>query len=91
MEHQEIEVKRGYENIEGATKAGRPELIYTSNKDSRAPDDLPVLDESRHRHRPMENMAGANRISGYDGELRLSQQKLMTWTSVTAPYLRFWP
>jgi hypothetical protein len=32
-------------------------------------DDLPVLDESRHRHRPNRNMAGANRISGYDGRL----------------------
>jgi hypothetical protein len=36
VRYQKLEIKRQYENIEGAIKAGREELIYTSYKDSRA-------------------------------------------------------
>jgi hypothetical protein len=36
VRYQKLEIRRQYENIEGATKAGRQELIYTSYKDSRA-------------------------------------------------------
>lgn len=70
--NQELEISQGYENIEGATKAGRQELIYTSYKGSKVSNDLPVVDESRQRHRPTRNMAGANRISGYNGGMRIS-------------------
>jgi hypothetical protein len=46
-ENQELEISQGYKNIEGATKAGRQELIYTSYKGSKVSNDLPVVDESR--------------------------------------------
>ena len=62
----------GHKNDVGATKVGRQELIYTSEEDSRVSYDLPVLDEGYQRHKPIRNMTGANRISGYDGRLRPS-------------------
>jgi hypothetical protein len=46
-ENQELEISQGYKDIEGVTKAGRQELIYTSYKGSKVSNDLPVVDESR--------------------------------------------